>query len=252
MDGGHLLPASPSISVQHVYYIGTMEETGHVALLFEDVAPLSENVALLSEDQRLGKISRNDRMLEATNSGYGSSDPHKTILQQCPALQRVSVLGASERLTLAGLPPSLRAIQVQLKPGQQSTQEVEELTGLQMSAALSPLTALSHLEEAVLHGFPNTSLAALQYCTALRSLDLKSWHFLANISALSECCHLQDIAALSGCCNLQTLSLTLDLSSCGQLHDITALSSCSKLQTCKQLQDIANLPACCNLHTGLL
>eukprot|EP00798_Chlamydomonas_sp_ICE-L_P013368 gene13369-biopygen22494 len=120
---------------------------------------------------------------DGANEG-SSSDPHMTILQQCPVLQRVRLLRASMGLILAGLPPSLRAIEVTPRLDWCISMEGRRLTAVQMSAALSPLTALTRLEEAVLHGFPDTSLATLQFCTALRSMDLLNWYKTSDFKQL--------------------------------------------------------------------
>eukprot|EP00798_Chlamydomonas_sp_ICE-L_P015616 gene15616-biopygen24643 len=119
------------------------------------------------------------------------SEPDMTILHKCPALRRLRLLKAPRGLSLTGLPHSLRALDVQLRPDneddadhQDGSPEVEELSDLPISAALSPLTALTKLEETVLHGFLDSSLAALEFCTALRSLDLSTWPSLTDITAL--------------------------------------------------------------------
>eukprot|EP00798_Chlamydomonas_sp_ICE-L_P007741 gene7740-biopygen17512 len=120
-------------------------------------------------------------------------------------LERVRILNAPRGVGLAGLPPSLRCLEVRLMPAlnypdesddpnesddpdesddpgdfNQSddsdiTPEVEGLTDLPMSAALSALSALTQLEEAVLDNFPDTSLPAFKFCNALRSLHLNNW-----------------------------------------------------------------------------
>eukprot|EP00798_Chlamydomonas_sp_ICE-L_P008855 gene8855-biopygen2755 len=109
-----------------------------------------------------------------------------SILHQCPALQRVSVLGAARGLTLAGLPPSLRGLEVKFLPGTHEAPEVAGLNDLQMYAALSPLTALTQLEEAVLHGFPDNSLAALEVCPALCSLEVNRFMIAAALKMLAD------------------------------------------------------------------
>eukprot|EP00798_Chlamydomonas_sp_ICE-L_P022615 gene22615-biopygen31277 len=126
------------------------------------------------------------------------SGPDITIFGQCPALRKVRVLGATWGLPLDGLPHSLQALDVHFSHDQQRATT---------SGMPSPLTSLTQLEEASLHGFPDTSLAALDFCIALHSLDLNFWPALTDISSLS---------ALS---DLQTLALI----DCDQLKDITAL-----------------------------
>eukprot|EP00798_Chlamydomonas_sp_ICE-L_P009166 gene9166-biopygen9041 len=168
-------------------------------------------------------------------------DPDTGILLQCAALQRVRVLEASRGFALSGLPHSLRALEVKLRYEQQVPSGVEGLADLQMSATLSPCTALTKLEDAVLYGFADTSLDALEFCTALRSLNLSMEH-LTSISALS------DITALAAFSNLRSL----DLRFCEELQDVTALAACSNLHTlnlrfCVQLLDITALAVCSNL-----
>eukprot|EP00798_Chlamydomonas_sp_ICE-L_P023640 gene23640-biopygen18171 len=209
--------------------------------------------------------------------------PEMSNLHQYSALHRVRILRASRGLALPGLPYGLRALEVEFRPDQ-DVPEVEGLADVTLSDALSPCTALTQLKVAVLHCFPDTSLAALKFCTALRSLDLENWLGLTDISALSGCCNLhilnltgcqllQDIAALSSCGNLRSLDLyscwdlqditalsacckldSLNLAECVELQDITALSSCGNLRTldmsgCMELRDITALSAMCNLHT---
>eukprot|EP00798_Chlamydomonas_sp_ICE-L_P016710 gene16710-biopygen25646 len=110
-------------------------------------------------------------------------------------LERVRILNAPRGVGLAGLPPSLRRLHVQLMPAPDYSPNVEELTDLPMSAALSALSALTQLEEAVLYHFPDTSLPAFEFCPALRSLHLKNW------------CSLTDVSALPAYSNLHTLGL---------------------------------------------
>eukprot|EP00798_Chlamydomonas_sp_ICE-L_P031064 gene31064-biopygen5671 len=139
-----------------------------------------------------------------------------TIFNKCPALKRICFWGATGDLALDRLPPCLHALEVKLRPHHDNPVE--------MSATLSPLSSLTQLKEAVLHGFPFTSVAALDSCTALRSLDLK------------DCLALTNISSLSAFPNLHSLSLA----NCGPLRDLTVLSVSCKLHTldlsrCRQL-----------------
>eukprot|EP00798_Chlamydomonas_sp_ICE-L_P023799 gene23799-biopygen18305 len=122
----------------------------------------------------------------AANNGEAATTLSIMPIMEQQALQVQAVLeAASQQLVVPG---------------------VEGRTDHRMSATLSPLTALTQLEEASLHGFPDTSLAALEFCTALRSLDLEYWPALTDISSLSQLSNLH----------------TLSLSECAELEDITA------------------------------
>eukprot|EP00798_Chlamydomonas_sp_ICE-L_P024644 gene24644-biopygen19102 len=125
-----------------------------------------------------------------TNRNNGES--HVAIRSLYPELQGVRVLNAPRGLALAGLPSSLRQLEVHFKE-----RNKKQLSDLHVSAALSPLSALALLEEAILPGFPDTSLAALECCTALRSLKNESWPFLTDISAFSACRRPHSLASLS-------------------------------------------------------
>eukprot|EP00798_Chlamydomonas_sp_ICE-L_P022264 gene22264-biopygen30947 len=100
--------------------------------------------------------------------GHNDDAPHLAIHSLYPELQRVCVLNAPRDLALAGLPYSLRRLEVQFKETFRTDKKA--LSDLHVSAALSPLTTLAQLEEAILPGFPDASLAALECCTALQSL----------------------------------------------------------------------------------
>eukprot|EP00798_Chlamydomonas_sp_ICE-L_P008054 gene8054-biopygen17787 len=168
-----------------------------------------------------------------TNGKHG--DPDMSILCQYSALRRVRVFRATRGLALSSLPHSLRALEVTFMDDPPVPGE-EELSDLSVSATLSPFTALTQLEDATLYGFPDTSLAALEFCTALRSLDLS---------------RLQDIAAMSLWSNLNDLCLDMDE---GEMEDLSFLSKFPNLQilkidTCGALWDLTALSACTNLRT---
>eukprot|EP00798_Chlamydomonas_sp_ICE-L_P003617 gene3617-biopygen21356 len=86
-----------------------------------------------------------------------NSEPGMALLFKCPALQKVHVLNAPMGLTLPSLPHSLRTLEVDhgpdpypdCTPGWRAP--VRGPAHVKMSAPLSPLTALTRLEKAVLH-----------------------------------------------------------------------------------------------------
>eukprot|EP00798_Chlamydomonas_sp_ICE-L_P028491 gene28491-biopygen32415 len=128
-------------------------------------------------------VKANTRCLTWDGNTNGNNDEsHMAIRSLYPELQRVRVLNAPRGLALAGLPSTLRRLEVQIT---QTRLNQSELSYLYVADALSPLTALAQLDEAILPAFSDTSLVALECCTALQSLKSTSWHFLTNISAVS-------------------------------------------------------------------
>eukprot|EP00798_Chlamydomonas_sp_ICE-L_P015844 gene15844-biopygen24864 len=183
----------------------------------------------------------------------------QTVFPKCPNLDKVKGHYPHTYLALAELPTHFTSLEIKHTWTFPSLAEFQRNAGVLRKTDLSPLTALTRLEKAVLEGLPASKIAGLDFGNALRSLGLH--RSTARIPALKVLpslnelrvtsnygCKVTDISALAECSNLHILTLSSD-----ELQDISALSECSNLHTLTlssdELQDISALSECSNLHT---